>query len=189
MRCQSKWRFIEGVMKKLLYITSAAILITPFLAYSAIQVIAPSDPDVIYVHEPNLFAGKWEKTASSNEFTEYIDQARFEKNIDSTVDIVTLRNYFKVQANDDADRRLFFKSQVSRETIDCFNQTVSINKTYFLGDHFASGSLVEDPVEIYTTPLKVKELSIGFSKVKMFCKLANIAVDSDYVKSSFMNNI
>lgn len=176
-------------MKKLLYITSAVILITPFLAYSAIQVIAPSDPDVIYVREPNLFAGKWEKTASSSEFTEYIDQTKFEKNINSTVDIVTLRNYFKTQANDDTDKRLFFKSQVSRETIDCFNQTVSINKTYFLGEHFASGSLVDDPVEINTAPLKVKERSVGFSKVKMVCNLANLAVDSDYVKSSFMNNI
>jgi len=176
-------------MKKTLYITLASILITPYLAYLAIQSISPNNPDIVYVKEPSLFAGKWEKTASSSDFAEYIDQNKFEKNLDSTIEIVTLRNYYKQQIDDDSDKKLVYKSQVSYETIDCFNQTVSVSKMYFLSDSYSSGSLVQEPLEINTPPIKVRERSIGLSKVKMVCKLANMAVDSDYVKSSFMNNI
>jgi hypothetical protein len=176
-------------MNRYLYITVASLLALPYLAYSAIQTMSPSNPDIVYVKEPSLFAGKWEKTASCSEFTEYIDQTKFEKNFDSTIEIVTMRNYYKKQVDDDSDKKLVYKSQVSHETIDCFNQTVSVSKMYFLSDFFTEGSLVQEPVEINTPPMKVKERSIGFSKVKMVCKLSNMAVDSDYIKSSFMNNI
>lgn len=176
-------------MSKSLFITISTILLLPYLAYTGFQEIYPSDPDIVYVKQPNLFSGKWEKTASSDSFSEYIDPTKIEKNIDSTIDIVVMRNYYKVQKNSDSDKNLIFKSQVNNETIDCFNQTVIVNKMYFLGDHFAGGSLVDEPLEPISTPIRVQERTIGLSKIKKVCALANIGLDNQFIKSHFMNNI
>jgi len=176
-------------MRKSLYITISSILLLPFLAYAAFQEVYPSDPDIIFVKEPNLFSGKWEKTASSDSFSEYVDPSKIDKNIDSTISVVIMRNYYKTQKDSDSDKNLAFKSQVSRETIDCFNQTISINKVYFLADHFAGGSLVDEPLEPISTPIRVQERTIGLSKIKKVCSVANMSPDPQYIKSYFMNNI
>lgn len=176
-------------MKKSLYLSFSAILITPYLAYLAMQAISSSDPDFVYVNEPSLFAAKWEKVASSNEFTEYLDPTRIDKNIDETVEIISMRNYFKKQFEIDSDKKSAYKSHVTHETIDCFNQTITVNKIYHLSDHFAGGSLVEDPIEPLSHPIKVNARSVGFSKIRVVCALANRNSDQQYIKSNFMNNI
>jgi hypothetical protein len=176
-------------MKKSIFITISFILILPYLAYVGLQAIYPSDPDIVYVKQPNLFSGTWEKTASSDSFSEYIDRTKIEKNIDSTVDVVVMRNYYKLQKDLDSDKNLIFKSQVSNETIDCFNQTIIVNKMYFLGEHFAGGSLVDEPIEPLSTPIRVQERTIGLSKLKKVCSLANMGSDAQFIKSYFMNNI
>ena len=176
-------------MKKTLYLTLAIILITPITAYLALQAINPSDPDLVYVKKPSLFSGAWQKVAYSDNFSEYIEPKRMEKNLDSTVDIVTMRNYFKPQFDDDKDKNISYKSQVSYETIDCFNQTVTVTKMYLLSDHFAKGSLIDEPIEPLSIPIRVNARSIGFSKIRRVCELSNLSTDSQYVKSSFMNNI
>ncbi|QWD20218.1 hypothetical protein G6689_02315 [Polynucleobacter paneuropaeus] len=177
------------MMKKMLYITLAAILITPLTGYMALQFIDPSDPDLVYVKKPSLFSGAWQKVAYSDNFSEYIEPKKMEKNLDSTVDIVTMRNYFKPQFNDDSDKNIIYKSQVSYETIDCFNQTVTVNKMYLLSDHYAKGSLIDEPIEPVSTPIQVNARSIGFSKIRKVCELSNLLTDPQFVKSSFMNNI
>ena len=176
-------------MKKTLYLSLAGILITPYLAYSAIQVIEPCDPDIVYVRQPSLFAAKWQKVAYSENFSEYINPVKIEKNLDSTIEVVTMRNYYKTQTVNEDDKNIVYKSQVSYETVDCFNQTITVNKIYLLGDHFAGGSLVEEPVEPLTKPIQVQSRSIGFSKIVKVCEIANQNTDSQYYKSSFMNNI
>jgi hypothetical protein len=176
-------------MSKSLFITISSILLLPYLAYTAFQEVYPSDPDIVFVKEPNLFSGKWEKTASSDSFSEYVDPSKIEKNFDSTIDVVIMRNYYKTQKNSDSDKNLAFMSQVNRETIDCFNQTIIVNKMYFLGDHFAGGSLVDEPIEPISTPIRVQERTIGLSKIKKVCSMANMGPDPQYIKSYFMHNI
>ena len=176
-------------MKKTLYLTLVIILITPLSAYLALQAIEPSDPDLVYVKKPSLFSGAWQKVASSDNFSEYIEPRKMEKSLDSTVDIVTMRNYFKPQFDDEDDKSISYKSQVSYETIDCFNQTVTVTKMYLLSENFAKGSLIDEPIEPVSTPIRVNARSIGFSKIRKVCELSNLSTDSQYVKSSFMNNI
>ena len=176
-------------MKKALCLTLAGIFITPYIAYSAIQAIEPCDPDFVYVKQPSLFAAKWQKVAYSDNFSEYINPIKIEKNLDSTVEIVTMRNYSKTQSDNDDDKSIFYKSHVSYETVDCFNQTITVNKMYLLGDHFAGGSLVEEPIESMSKPIRVNSRSIGFSKIVKVCEIANLNTDSQYIKSSFMNSI
>jgi hypothetical protein len=100
-----------------------------------------------------------------------------------------MRNYYKTQIDIDDDKNITYKSYVSYETVDCFNQTITVNKIYLLGDHFAGGSLVVEPVEPLTKPIQVHSRSSGFSKIVKVCEIANQNTDSQYVKSSFMNNI
>ena len=176
-------------MKKTLYATVAIILITPLSGYLALQAIDPSDPDLVYVKQPSLFYGAWQKVAYSDNFSEYINPVKIEKNFDSTVEVVTMRNYYKTQSDNDDDKNITYKSHVSYETVDCFNQTITVNKIYLLGDHFAGGPLVEEPVEPLSKPIRVHSRSIGFSKIVKVCEIANQGTDSQYVKSSFMNNI
>ena len=95
-------------MKKMLYATVAIILITPLSGYLALQAIDPSDPDLVYVKQPSLFYGAWQKVAYSDNFSEYIEPKRMEKNLDSTVDIVTMRNYFKPQFDDESDKSISY---------------------------------------------------------------------------------
>lgn len=175
-------------MKKTLYLSLAIILVTPYLAYSAMQAIDPSDPDFVYVSKPSLFAAKWQKVANSENFSEYINPEKIEINIDLTVDVVTMRNYFKSQIDADGEG-VAYKSQVSYETVDCFNQTITINKMFLLGGHFSSGPLVEDPIEPLSKPISVNARSIGFRKVLKVCEIAHQHTDPQYIKSSFMNNI
>lgn len=176
-------------MKKTLYLSLTGIFITPYLAYLAIQAIEPSDPYYVYVKQPSLFAAKWQKVAHSENFSEYINPVKIEKNLDSTVEVVTMRNYYKIQSNNDDDKNITYKSHVSYETVDCFNQTITVNKIYLLGDHFAGGSLVDEPVEPLTKPIQVHSRSIGFSKIVKVCEIANQNTDTQHIKSSFMNNI
>jgi len=175
-------------MKKTLYISLAIILMTPLAGYLTIQYIYPSDPDLIYIKQPSLFSGEWEKVAYSDNFSEYIEPKKMGKNIDSTVDIVAMRNYFKPQLDDD-NKDVSYKSQVSYETIDCFNQTITVSKMYFLSDHYAKGSLINEPIEPLTTPIHVTSHSVGFNKIRKVCELSNLLTDPQYIKSSFMNNI
>ena len=176
-------------MKKSIFLTISVIVLAPYFAYLGLQAIDPAGPDVVYVKRPSLFAGKWEKTGNSNNFTEYVDKSKLEVNLDATINIVSMRNYFKVQLLDDDDDSSRYKSQVSHETVDCFNQTIIVNKRYFLADNFAAGSLIEDPIELISKPIQLREQSVGLSKVKAVCKIANQDADGAYVKSSFMNNI
>ncbi|QWE00444.1 hypothetical protein FD967_10530 [Polynucleobacter sp. JS-Mosq-20-D10] len=176
-------------MKKSLYITLAIILATPFTAYLVIQCIDPSDPDLVYVKKPSLFSGAWQKVAYSDNFSEYIEPKKMARNLDSTVDIVTMRNYFKPQLDDDSDKSISYKSQVSYETIDCFNQTVTVTKMYRLSEQFTKGSLIDEPIEPVSTPIRVNARSIGFSKIRKVCELSNLSTDPQYIKSSFMNSI
>lgn len=176
-------------MKKFLYITITSMLVIPYVAYSALQVINPIDPDVVHVKKPNLFAAEWKKVSYSDDFTDYLDATKIEKNLDSTIEIVSMRNYFKTQTSDFADEPTKYKSIVYKETIDCFNQTIVINKMYLLADHFAGGSLVEEPLEDPSNPIKVKPGSVGMGMIKQVCGLAYENSDPKYIKSNFMNNI
>ena len=176
-------------MKKFLYITITSMLIIPYAAYSALQVINPVDPDVVHVKKPNLFAAEWKKVSYSDDFTDYLDATKIEKNLDSTIEIVSMRNYFKTQISDFAAETSKYRSIVYKETIDCFNQTIVINKMYLLADHFAGGSLVEEPLEDVSNPIKVKPGSVGMVMIKQACGLAYETSDPKYIKSSFMNNI
>jgi hypothetical protein len=161
----------------------------PYAAYSALQLINPIDPDVVHVKKPSLFAAEWKKVSYSEDFTDYLDAAKIEKNFDSTIEIVSMRNYFKAQTSDFTDEPTKFRSIVYKETIDCFNQTIVINKMYLLADHFAGGSLVEEPLEDASNPIKVKPGSVGMGMIKQVCGLAYENSDSKYIKSGFMNNI
>ena len=176
-------------MKKLLYLTIASVLVMPYAAYSALQLINPIDPDVVHVKKPSLFAAEWKKVSYSDDFTDYLDATKIEKNLDSTIEIVSMRNYFKTQTSDFADEPTKYRSIVYKETIDCFNQTILINKMYLLADHFAGGSLVEEPLEDVSNPIKVKPGSVGMGMIKQVCGLAYENSDPKYIKSSFMNNI
>ena len=60
---------------------------------------------------------------------------------------------------------------------------------YLLADHFAGGSLVEEPLEDVSNPIKVKPGSVGMGMIKQVCGLAYENSDPKYIKSSFMNNI
>ena len=176
-------------MKRSLYITLATILITPLMAYSAIQVIEPSDPDIVIVKKPNMFSAEWKKVSYSDEFTDYIDTEKIERNFDSTIEIVSMRNFFKRQKLDSSIDASHYKSIVYYETVDCFHQTITVNKMFLLADHFANGSLVEEPSENFTNPINVKPGSVGYSMITKVCGLAYEGYDSKYIKSSFMNNI
>ena len=176
-------------MKKLLYLTISSMLVIPYAAYSAFQLINPIDPDVVHVKKPNMFAAEWEKVSYSDDFTDYLDATKIEKNLDSTIEIVSMRNYFKTQTSDFADEPTKYRSIVYKETIDCFNQTIVINKMYLLADHFAGGSLVEEPLEDASNTIKVKPGSVGMGMIKQVCGLAYENSDPKYIKSSFMNNI
>lgn len=176
-------------MKKSLYITLAIISATPVFGYVALQALYPSDPDLIYIKQPSLFSGAWQKVANSDNFSEYIEPQKIEKNLDSTVQIVTMRNYFKPQFDNDGNQKSGYKSQVSYETIDCFNQTVTVNKMYQLSDHFTKGSLIDEPIELTATPIRVNPHSVGFIKIRKICELSNLSADPQYIKSNFMNNI
>jgi hypothetical protein len=100
-----------------------------------------------------------------------------------------MRNYFKPQTSDVSDPTSKYKSVVYKETIDCFHQTIVINKKYLLADHFAAGSLVQDPLEDESDPIRVKPGSVGLLMVQEACGLAYESSDPKYIKSSFMNNI
>jgi len=176
-------------MKKFLYITITSMLVIPYAAYSALQVINPIDPDIVHVKKPSLFAAEWKKVSYSDDFTDYLDATKIEKNLDATIEIVSMRNYFKTQTSDFAAEASKYRSIVYKETIDCFNQTIVINKMYLLADHFAGGSLVEEPLEDASSPIKVKPGSVGMSMIKQVCGLAYETSDPQYIKSSFMNNI
>jgi len=176
-------------MNKTLYITLASILITPLMAYSAIQALEPSDPDIVNIKKPNMFAAEWKKVSYTDDFTDYIDYKKIERNFDSTIEIISMRNYFKPQTSDFSDPTSKYKSTVYKETIDCFHQTIVINKKYLLADHFAGGSLVEDPLEDVTNTIKVKPGSVGLLMVQAACGIAYESSDSKYIKSSFMTNI
>ena len=175
-------------MKKSLYLSLAVIFTTPYLAYSAIQAIEPCDPDYVYVKQPSLFAAKWQKVAYSENFSEYINPVKIEKNLDSTVEVVTMRNYYKTQSDND-DKNIIYKSHVSYETVDCYHQTVSVNKIYLISGHFANGSLVDEPIEPISKPIKVNEGSIGSSKIAKVCDLANRGEEATINRSHYMSNI
>jgi|CryBogDrversion2_8_1035294.scaffolds.fasta_scaffold41194_1 hypothetical protein len=182
--------FLRGdEMKKFVYLTLASLLVIPYGAYSALQAINPMDPDVVHVKKPNLFAAEWKKVSYTDDFTDYLDPSKIEKNMDTTIDFVSMRNFFKTQSSDFTDEGSKYKSIVYRETVDCFNQTIVINKIYLLSDHFAGGSLVEEPLEDASSPIQVKPGSVGLSMVKQVCSLAYSNSDPKYIKSSFMNNI
>ena len=176
-------------MKKYLCATIASIMAIPLLAYSAIQALEPNSPDIVYVKKPNMFAAEWKKVSYSDEFTDYIDSKKIERNFDSTIEVILMRNYFKTQTSDFSDNASEYRSIVYKETIDCFNQTIVINKKYLLADHFAGGSLVEDPLEDVTNAIKVKPGSVGLLMVQAACGIAYETSDPKYIKSSFMTNI
>ncbi|MBT8525411.1 hypothetical protein G6724_05545 [Polynucleobacter paneuropaeus] len=176
-------------MKRFLYITVASMLAIPYMAYSALQVINPIDPDVVHVKKPNLFAAEWKKVSYSDDFTDYLDFTKIERGLDSTIEIVSMRNYFKTQTSDFTAEPSKYRSIVYKETVDCFNQTIVINKMYLLADHYARGSLVEEPLEDVSNPIKVRPGSVGLSMIKQACGLAYESSDPKYIKSSFMNSI
>jgi hypothetical protein len=171
------------------YTVMAIILFLPLLAFGIFQKFFPSDPNIVYIKKPSLFSGAWERVAYSDNFSEYIEPKRMGKNLDSTVDIVTMRNYFRPQFDDDKDENISYRSQISYETIDCFNQTITVTKMFLLSDHFANGSLVDEPIEPISTPIHVNARSIGFSKIRKVCELSNLVTDPNYIRSSFMNSI
>jgi hypothetical protein len=174
---------------KLVYSVIGIILVIPMLAFGVLQKYYPNDPDLLYIKEPSLFSGKWQKVSSSNNFSEYIEPNKMEINLNSTVEILTIRNYYKPQLDDDSNKSLIYKSAISYETIDCFNQTVTVSKIYQFSGHFSEGSLVVEPINPILRPIYVNANSIGFSKIRKVCELTNQATDANYVKSSFMSNI
>jgi hypothetical protein len=174
---------------KLVYTVIGIILVLPMLAFGILQKYYPNDPDIVYIKEPSLFSGKWQKVAASNNFSEYIEPNKMEASLDSTIEIVTMRNYYKPQLDDDNNKSLIYKSAISYETINCFNQTVTVSKIFQLSDHFSGGSLITEPIEPILKPIHVNANSIGFSKIRKVCELTNQASDAHYIKSNFMNNI
>lgn len=153
------------------------------------QSIEPCDPDFVYVKQPSLFAAEWQKVAHSENFSEYINPVKIEKNLDSTVEVVTMRNYYKKKADSDDDKHIVYKSRVSYETVDCYHQTVSVNIIYLISGHFAGGTLVDEPIEPISKPIRVNEGSVGFSKIAKVCALANRDVEVPLNRSHYMRNI
>lgn len=174
---------------KLLYTTFAVLLLLPLIGFGALQKYYPSDPDLVHINQPNLFAGKWQKVGFSENFTEYIEPTKLERNRDFTIEIMTMRNYFKPQIDDFSDSKQSYYSHVSYETIDCFQQTISVSKIFLLSGHFAKGALIAEPVEPTWTPIHVSAGTVGLSKIQQACALANLNIEPHYFKSNFMNNI
>lgn len=159
------------------------------LVYGAFRQQYNVDPESVYVRAPNLFSGKWDRVAYSDNFSEYIHPSRVERNLDSTIEVVTLRNYYKAQVDNSDDKKIVYKSNVSLETIDCYHQTVTVNKIYLIGGHFADGPLVEEPIEPVSKPIKVSEGSIGSSKIAKVCALKNQDTEFPSNRSHYMSNI
>lgn len=175
-------------MKLVLY-SIMCVFAIPILVYGAFRQQYNLDPESVYVRSPNLFSGKWEKVAYSDNFSEYIHPSKIERNLDSTIEVITLRNYYKPQVENSNDKKIVYKSNVSLETIDCYHQTVTVNKIYLISGHFADGPLVEEPIEPVSKPIIVSEGSIGLSKISKICELVNKESYSTFDKSSFMKNI
>lgn len=159
------------------------------MAYGVLQIAFPSDPDVVYVKSPSLFAAKWEKVASADDFSEYIDKSKVVRNTDMTITVVSMRNYSRPQSNKNDESIAQYKSEVLTETINCFNQTIETTKVYLIGDNFARGTIVEDPIEITSLPRSVMPASVGHSKVRIACEAADYSIKIKESKSDFMNNI
>lgn len=176
-------------MYKTIFLTIGSICAMPFMAYGTLQLAFPSDPDVVYVKSPSLFAAKWEKVASADDFSEYIDKSKVVRNTDMTITVVSMRNYSQPQSNKNDESIVQYKSEVLNETIDCFNQTIETTKVYLIGDNFARGAIVEDPIEITSLPRSVRPASVGHSKVRIACELLKYTNESEPAKSDFMRNI
>lgn len=168
-------------MRKSICISIFLVMIIPLDAYLALQYFIPSDPDVVYVKSPSLFSAKWEKVAEAENFSEYLDRERVLSNTDSTVSVVSMRNYSKGQSNKYGKKEDKYKSIVLNQTIDCFNGTIETTKMYLIEGHFAKGSLIDEPVELIWKPVKPDSSTISGLKIKQACEIANkpsSAVDS-----------
>lgn len=174
---------------KSIYLTLLGICGIPLVMYGALQTQFPEDPDLVFINQPSVFAGKWEKAGNSENFTDYINPKKIEETFDQTVDIVTLRNYHNTKLEKIEDDSISYRSHITFESINCFRQTITINKTYFFSGKFGTGSLVAEPIETYSKPINVSEGSVGFRKVKKVCELANVSKDSNYIKSRFLKFI
>lgn len=176
-------------MYKTILLTIGSICTIPFMAYGALQLAFPSDPDIVYVKSPSLFAAKWEKVASADDFSEYIDKSKVIRNGDMTITTVSMRNYSRPQSNKNDESIVEYKSEVLTETIDCFNQTIETTKVYLIGENFARGAIVEDPIEITSLPRVVRPASVGHSKVRIACEVADYHDKTKQTKLDFMRNI
>jgi len=174
---------------KSIYLTVGFLLCLPALVYAGFKQQFPSEPDIVYVKAPGLFAGKWDKVASSDEFTEYLNKHSVIGNEEMTVSAISMRQYSVVQVDKLDDVQLTYRSMVLYQTIDCFHQTISTTKVYLIAGSYANGPIAADPIELFETPRTVKPSSIAQSKINAACSSDARAKEAMPTKTSYMLNI
>jgi hypothetical protein len=172
-----------------IYLTVGFLLCLPALVYAGFKQQFPSEPDIVYVKAPGLFAGKWDKVGSSDDFTEYLNKPSLTVNEDMTISAISMRHYALVQADALDEVQITYKSKVLYQTINCFHQTITTTKVYLITGPYANGPIASDPVELYETPKAVRPGSIAQSKVDAICSIENKPKEAASTKAVYMQNI
>lgn len=174
---------------KSIYLTIGFILCLPALVYAGFKQQFPNDPDIVYVKAPGLFAGKWDKVASSDDFAEYLNTASITANEETTVTAISMRHYAEIQTDKLDDVEITYKSMVLHQTIDCFRQKIATNKVYLVTGSYANGPIAADPIELYENPRTVNPSSVAQSKIDVVCSSKAINKEGASTKSIYMHNI
>lgn len=172
-----------------IYLTVGFLLCLPALVYAGLKQQFPNDPDIIYVKAPGLFAGKWDKVASTDDFTEYLNKPSITADEDMKVSAISMRHYAVVQVDKFDDVPVTYKSMVLHQTIDCFHQTISTTKAYRITGPYGNGPIASDPVELYETPRAVRPGSIAQSKINAICSSETKPKEDASTKAIYMSNI
>jgi len=174
---------------KSIYLTVGFLLCLPALVYAGFKQQFPSEPDIVYVKAPGLFAGKWDKVASSNDFTEYLNKSSVTATEEMTVTAISMRHYAEMQVDKQDEVQVTYKSMVLHQTIDCFHQTISTTKVYLITGPYGNGPIASDPIELYETPRTVRPTSIAQSKINAICSSETKPKEDASTKAIYMRNI
>lgn len=174
---------------KSIYLTVGFLLCLPALVYAGFKQQFPSEPDIVYVKAPGLFAGKWDKVASSDVFTEYLNKPSITANDDMTISAISMRHYAEVQVDKQDEVQVTYKSKVLYQTINCFHQTITTTKEYLITGPYGNGPIASDPIELYETPRTPRTNSIGESKINTICSSETKPKEAASTKAIYMRNI
>lgn len=172
-----------------IYLTVGFLLCLPALVYAGFKQQFPNDPDIVYVKAPGLFAGKWDRVASTDDFTEYLSKPSITADEDMTVTAISMRHYAVVQVDKLDEVQVTYKSKVMHQTINCFHQTITTTKVYLITGPYGNGPIASDPIELYETPRAVRPTSIGQSKINAICSSETKPKEDTSTKAIYMRNI